>query len=345
MRQATSRPDERGSHEVRREAHEWCAQIEAGGLSPTERQCFANWLSADPSHEAAYERATLLWQEVGDLDEAVVPPIAFRPLFRERFQTWCDVGWGRWSLRFTGVATAFATIAFLFIQILPSGWYLLEFEHYETAVAEVRDITLSDDSVIALGAQTSLSVAIGEDRRRVRLHSGEAFFDVEKDKARPFTIRSGESQVTVIGTAFNLRQTDAGLRVAVAEGRVEVGAAVQGVQRSAKELRAGEQVLVSGDGEVGEISPVNPDKLGAWRRNRLIYVGATLAEVLVDANRYRDGWIILRDRELADLRITGAFDARDIDGMLATLAEALPITLSRPLKPIVVIGPRNPAKP
>ena len=336
-------PTAKSPQAIRVAAHEWHARIEAGDMTRDDRRRFARWLAADPRHREAYERAVRLWGEVSALDHAALPPVAFRPLLRERFIAWCHVGWGPWSLRIAGGSLALAAVVLVMLQVVPFGFFDPSAEHFETAVAEIRAVTLPDGSVVTLGAKTRLSVAMDPQARRVELHGGEAFVDVAKDPARPFTVRAGETDVTVLGTAFDLRQVDRVLRVAVVEGLVEVGPAAPEAEQPQAELTAGQQVSVSEDGALGPITAVAPDRLGAWRRNRLIYVGASLSEVVADANRYHDGWIVLRDQGAANLKITGAFDATDIDGMLATLVDALPITIWRPFDAVTLIGSAAPA--
>lgn len=326
------------SHAIRIAAHEWHAQIQAGDMTAADRQRFDAWLADDARHEAAYERARFLWQEVGSLDNETIPSAAFEPLPRERFLAWCRVGLGRWSLRLAGGALAAVTMTFLVLQIIPDGYFSPGTHHFETAVAEIRDITLPDGTEVTLGGKTHLSVDIESNTRRVFLNAGEAFFDVAKDPQRPFVILSEDTEVQVIGTAFDLRRFGDGLRVAVAEGRVQVSNQASNGRSAAVQLTAGQQLVVNADGTLGQVMSIDPAKIGAWRNSRLVYMGAPLSQVVADANRYFDGWILLRDQKSAELKITAAFDARDINAMLTTLDEGLPIDVWRPLDAIAVIG-------
>src|SRR5690606_732935 len=57
--------------------------------------------------------------------------------------------------------------------------------------------------------------------RDVRL-TGEAYFKVSKDQKRPFTVSTGALSTRVLGTAFNIRETDSIIDVTVSEGLVRV---------------------------------------------------------------------------------------------------------------------------
>jgi len=55
-----------------------------------------------------------------------------------------------------------------------------------------------------------------------RLGDAQAYFDVAKDPARPFLIDAGDTQVKVVGTAFDVRRRDGQVAVNVQRGLVEV---------------------------------------------------------------------------------------------------------------------------
>lgn len=67
-------------------------------------------------------------------------------------------------------------------------------------------ISLPDGSQVWLNSESKLTYGekFGENTREVEL-IGEAFFDVVKDKSRPFIIHTNSIDVKVLGTAFNVR--------------------------------------------------------------------------------------------------------------------------------------------
>lgn len=95
---------------------------------------------------------------------------------------------------------------------------------FSTKVGEVSHIRLDDGSEVSLNTDSTIRVTMLKEERQIELLSGEAFFDVAKDANRPFTVATEEQQITVLGTAFNVRQRDDEnvLKVAVIEGRVAV---------------------------------------------------------------------------------------------------------------------------
>ena len=326
---------------IRNAAHDWQTRIEAGEMTPANRQAFEAWLAADPRHRAAYDRAASLWRQVGALDGTALPPRSLQPLARERFIAWRNGGRPRWPLRLAGgVAVLAAVLLVVLLPIDPRSLLSPGIQGFETRIAETREIRLADGSRVTLGARSGLSVELEETERRIRLRFGEAFFEVASDPARPFIVESDSLRVEALGTAFDVRRLGVGSRVAVAEGTVAVSSADPNGDVAPMRLSAGQQIASDDRGSLGAATAIAPDAVGAWRRDRLVYSGAPLSDVVADANRYHDDWILLRDEKAAQLEITAVFDARDIDGMLAALGEALPIVVRDRPGPIITIGGR-----
>jgi transmembrane sensor len=187
---------------------------------------------------------------------------------------------------------------------------------YVTAQAELRQVTLEDGSVVELGPRTALDVRFAAGRRGVTLGEGEAFFEVAPDAARPFAIRAGDAEITVVGTAFNVRLSPAAMTVAVRHGTVEVRAPAGA---AALRLGAGDRVRVDRAGGTVVQDRVAIDEIGVWRDRRLFVDGATVAEVAEEIGRYRPGCIVVSDSRLGSQRVTGLFDLRDPDRALNAL--------------------------
>ncbi len=93
---------------------------------------------------------------------------------------------------------------------------------YTTQIGERRSIALADGSTIDLNARSTLRVNFSKTERNVELIDGQALFEVAKDKARPFIVRSGETVVRAVGTQFDVYHKKEGTTVTVIEGSVAV---------------------------------------------------------------------------------------------------------------------------
>ena len=66
-------------------------------------------------------------------------------------------------------------------------------------------VILADGTQVWLNSGSTLSVSMDNDNRRKVKLSGEAFFDVTKDKEVPFLVETKEYTVKVYGTQFDVR--------------------------------------------------------------------------------------------------------------------------------------------
>ena len=324
-------------NDIRAVAHEWRAKNAAGDLTHKERAAFEAWISADPRHGAVYAEAEVLWRALGDVDYA---PDADKPLLSEQIRSFFDgasggIGLGVQSVvgRALAGTAALACLAIVFITVqsvmqAPSAPVETV---YQTARSELKDINLEDGTVVTLGADSVVSVSMSADLRSMRLEAGEAYFDVAADAARPFEVSAGTTRVRALGTAFDVQRKAGALSVSVTEGAVEVSHAKQqegGVSDVVMtRLKAGQRVAVSKADGLGDVVEASSNELAAWRSGLLVYYGASLGEVVSDANRHYDRSIRI-DAGAARLKLSGSFRADDIDNMLLAMSEALPIEIA-----------------
>lgn len=320
--------DLRRNEAVERAAYEWLAAESSRTLLPQERARLDAWLAADAAHRAVYEEAKAIWR--GDVVRDVLRDIArdrgrpVRPTPRRS---------ASWATAAAGLAAAGLVAAALVTtprERAPGDAGGL----YATAQAEISDIVLADGSTVTLGAQSGISVQFGLDERRVVLESGEAFFSVVSE-TRPFIVVADDTEVRVVGTKFEIRRENEGIRIGVAEGVVEVihdaGAAVSAEtpERSTAYLEAGQQIVAAAGRELAAAVEVDAGVPGAWRDRRLIYQNAPLEQVIADADRYYAGRITIASEEIRTLPITATFHSDDISEMIDLLSQILPVAADR----------------
>lgn len=321
---------------IRVEAGEWVVQLSDDDASDADRRDFEAWADADPRHRAAFERMQGVSATIAQSQEATEEG----PHAAPKTEIWS--GARRWA---PAAALAASLLIAVFVGVRPfSTTPSAPGDAYETVVAEIRDVTLGDGSVVTLGADSRIEVAFSDAERRVVLTAGEAFFSVEKDQARPFFVTAGETSVRVVGTKFDVRLRPEDVEVSVLEGVVEVTHDVDGKARPSGEALV--QTLTVGEGvaapqKTARLEPMekNEDRAGAWRRGRLAYEDASLREVVADANRYYEPGVVILSDSIADLRITASFSAGQVEQMVDQLELGLPITSSKNGSGRIVLRP------
>ncbi|MBD3631112.1 FecR family protein [Cyclobacterium sp.] len=127
-------------------------------------------------------------------------------------------------------------------------------------------ITLSDGSQIRLNENSEFEFpeAFLNGQRLVRLE-GEAFFDITPDPDKPFIVQTGNAEIVVLGTSFNIN-THQATEVTVASGKVKVA------NRDSREqafLQPGQQAVL--DGKAIRIAEVNPEYFLGWHTRKLSF--------------------------------------------------------------------------
>lgn len=289
---------------------------------------FQAWLSSSPEHQAAWNRAQHVWQRIGIIEPALQARVSMpngsvasrRPP-------------GRRVARWLQLAAAACLLVALGGYAITS--YALLADH-RTTTAELRSLHLADGSQVQLGSATALSVEIGPVSRMITLHRGEAHFTVAPDSTRPFIVRAAGGQTRALGTAFAVKIMTDGAVVTVNEHAV----AVQSPDGRSVQVNAGEQVRYDGHG-LSQPQSVDVASVLAWRRSRLVFYDAPLAEVVADLERYRTGRILLTDGSLKNLPVTAVLDTTQTDAAIATIAQTLSVKLRQFGPLLAVISPAD----
>lgn len=162
-------------------------------------------------------------------------------------------------------------------------------------------VCLEDGTVVYLNAESELQVAgdFGQGKREVWL-TGEAYFKVQHDKERLFTVKTNKADISVLGTEFSIRAYNGELetQTTLVNGSVEVKSG-----QVVKVIAPGEQACVSRTGYV-TIQPVDVQEYTAWKDGRIVFVNTRLEDILRDLRRLYDFEITYRAPEKKELRFT-----------------------------------------
>jgi len=299
------------------QAHQWMVLLTSERVRDADRSRFERWLAIDPEHRQAWRETETLWQQSQKLTSLgnIHAPKADRDLRRDN----------RWSFAHfsSGLALAASVLLAVFLWF-PDQDEALQGVSYHSELAQSRDIHLPEGSIVSLGADSRIELHLTATERRITLVQGEAFFDVAKDRQRPFVVTSGNTQVSVLGTRFNLNTFNDRTKVNVQSGLVAVKNLTSKQQ---VELAPGERVI-SHEAHLSPVSRVDAQKSGAWRNGLRVYFDTSLNDVVADFNRYSKRPLELSSDELGDLSLTAVFPTDDIDNMILSLSDVLPITIT-----------------
>lgn len=344
-------------------APEWIARVSGGQLTRADKAALTDWLRESPRHVREFLELTFLHEDLKtlELDKAQLDAwvqeardMAAIPISSAALPTTdagpaavesCPAEPGRPARRrWSGVWGLAASI--IVALIVAGGYYWWSDGRYATGFGEQKIITLADGSVVTLNTSSVLKVDLTDDRRALELIKGEAFFRVAHDPLRPFEVTAQGTTVKAVGTQFNVRIAPTATVVSVLDGAVEIReretpeppqgeAGPESVVRLAK----GEEARIirnrdAPDEERRSIAVIKTEgaavtRSAAWINGRVEFEDTPLADVLSEFRRYREFSVEIQE-PLRGLRLTGSFDARDLEAALAYV-ETLPgVAVERP---------------
>lgn len=162
---------------------------------------------------------------------------------------------------------------------------------------------LPDGSKVWLNSESRLHfpAAFPKGRREVELE-GEAYFLVGKGDGRPFIVRTGDYDVRVTGTEFNVRSYDHGT---TATTLVRGGVQVE-MNGTVSKLTPGCQATITNGGI--ETRKVNVERYVAWQQGAFAYAQTPLGEIMDDLMRWYDIEVVWEDKNARNYHFSAWFD-------------------------------------
>ena len=142
-----------------------------------------------------------------------------------------------------------------------------------TPKAHVQKVDLSDGTSLWLNAGSSIKfpTSFPGATREVEI-TGEAYFEVAKNKDKPFIVNTAQDKITVLGTHFNVN-TYAKQVTTLLEGSVKINNDI---------LKPGQQY------SEGKFFQPDMESVMAWKDGRFLYDGAGIKQIMQDIERWYD---------------------------------------------------------
>lgn len=251
----------------------------------------------------------------------------------DKVSSMISAGGEKKSVRLRPAYPLFMKIAASVLLVAGLGWAAMQLTGpKETVIASAADeknimVTLPDGSTVWLNRNSTLTYPqkFGKNDRRVKLN-GEAFFDVERDEAKPFIIDAGKADIRVLGTSFNVRSDNGSkeVEVFVATGSVMVTS------------HSGDNSVTLKPGFIGRVSETNasdeqnPDaNYMSWNTEKLVYNGQDLTRVFSDLKRAYDIDITADDPGIQHLTLTSVFEDMPHDTIIKVICTTFNLTYEK----------------
>ena len=244
----------------------------------------------------------------------------------------------RYSINLSSLRTEFIKIAAV-IAITLGGSYLYHQYSFEKELMATNTIsvpagqrinmTLTDGTNVWLNARTSLTypVKFSKKNRQVIL-DGEAYFEVAKDKTKPFIVQTNKYNVEVLGTKFDVNAySETGeFETTLMSGSVRVASTSDPAQKLT--LKPNNKVyLQDGELHVSVVDDFNPYR---WKEGLICFKNESFTSIMKDFEKYYGLTIQVRNKEVLKYVYTGKFRQTDgIDYALRVLQKDIKFNYQR----------------
>ncbi|MEA9585923.1 FecR domain-containing protein [Xanthomonas sp. WHRI 10064A] len=334
------------SRQIEQIAAQWLARREGDRWDATSQVELDAWLAQSTAHRVAFLRLDAAWREAERLKAIAAGLPKWGPPARGRFtgsaiapaahDTLVQVDPSshhamrqkrRWKLPLAAALVFGLAIASTMFLDDTQPAQTKAGHAYQSAPGTLRALALADGSRSTLGSDTRISVDLSHRERHIALQRGEAFFEVAKDKSRPFVVQVGTRRVVAVGTQFSVRRDADELWVIVTEGTVRLDTDPKDGRPQSPVLIAAGGIAVAGPhGVLVRSSTIaEAQQQVDWRSGYLSFTNAPLRDAVAEFNRFNTRPLVLADPQLGELRIGGRFSWRNTDGFARLLERSYPI--------------------
>jgi ferric-dicitrate binding protein FerR (iron transport regulator) len=303
-------------------------------LNPSGHRDFywQNWIKSNPDKLPALNKARALALQLKFNEDHLTP--------QEVDQLLGDIISGKASNRAGKVVslqrhtyTRWIKIAASFLLILSSSIFLyryavsafkadVSFKKVQTLKGQRLRINLPDGSVAFLNASSTLTYpeAFSDTLRSVAL-TGEAFFEVVKNPAKPFVVTTTDIQTQVLGTSFNVRsfEADKATAVSLVTGQVRVAPGHPSRDKQEHLLVPGERLVYHETDHTFEKETFDIADITGWKDGVLVFSDTDFAATIEHLEQWYGVEIDVKHAPTKDWHVNGHFENEPLTEVLASI--------------------------
>ncbi|MCM0666810.1 FecR family protein [Flavobacterium tyrosinilyticum] len=205
-------------------------------------------------------------------------------------------------------------------------------------------LKLSDGTVVSLNSGTTLRYPeqFGLNGNRNVYLTGEAFFEVAKDKMHPFIVHANQADIEVLGTTFNVSAYPENPTVnsTLIEGSIKMSEALN--PSNAILLEPNQMATWQNNSKKLVLKEVDPTFYAAWTKGELAFKDTPFSTIAKIIQRTYDVEIINENSDLARQNFTGTIKISEssVENILELLKRDTPFNYSIQQKTITITNPR-----
>ena len=296
-------------------------------LTKAERLRLQEWINEDPENARLFKNFVGHWK-LSDFDVDLLKHKVWQKMPHQNGDSSSERAIFSWTwLKVAAVLVAVLGISFYLLKdqiTLDNQVAIVEKPTMIEKVAERGQkltVKLPDGSMVKLNSDSRISYLsnFGDQSRDIQL-TGEAFFEVERDETRPFKIFSGNLEVEVLGTSFNVNAypDQQAASVAVRTGKVSVS-------NSAKTLgtvliKQEKLIFSNANGSFSKQAISDAQLAYGWIDNYLSFNDLNLEEAMALISKWFDKEYVIMNKRNTNKQITAKFNNPSLKNVMENLA-------------------------
>lgn len=194
-------------------------------------------------------------------------------------------------------------------------------------LGQKASIVLPDGTTVWLNSKTNLYYTPDYNvKERVLYLDGEAFFEVAKDKKRPFIVKADGLDVMAVGTSFNVKSysSEKEISVTLLEGKVNVGNGIW-----TESLVPNENITYHNEKHSYTKTVIpNASHAALWRQGQLAFYNESLEDIAKALTRMYNVQIDFKSEYLKYQKFSGVIKNTSLNNVLEILGVSAPLKYS-----------------
>ncbi|TKG95597.1 FecR family protein [Puteibacter caeruleilacunae] len=282
-------------------------------LSENEKYKVEGWLKESTNNQEEYEYCVIIW-------EAAQQSKPLQKLNIEHDWNLILSKANRKPKRLNKIIKYGLQIAAVFLIIFGAYWfsnntiYKSEYQYVQNEWRnKVKTITLVDGSTVSLNYKAGLYYPkrFNGHERKIKLE-GNAFFNVARNKSKPFRVETPISMVQVLGTSFNVDATNNKTIVTVKSGKVQVTNKID--DTSNVKLLPNEQGIQDRNGIYKK--HISTQNYIGWKTGKYSFENESLLEVITLLEKRFHFSFLFLDNDLKTRELTAEFNGENLKDII-----------------------------
>lgn len=279
-----------------------------GNLSKEETDLFYNWMNESASNKKLFFEIKAMYDAGRSLGKPLDVGESWQRLLNKkektqslRFNLWYKIAsYAAVAL----IAVAVSSVFFLSYNKTDGGLYS---KYIGGDGLEADVVELPDGTQVSLGSKTTFHYDkdFGKDKRIVYLE-GEAYFEVAKQKDKPFIVKTAEQDIEALGTKFNVMAypTDSLVITTLLEGSVRLMTLGGGRETI---LRPDQQFIYNRNRKTASLNYVDARQYTSWTTGYYYFSEQTLDAILDRLSHVYGAEFTVLSKSLNKRTFTGTF--------------------------------------